>query len=205
MSDIIRNLKREIDEHGTIDVLIKEIEKITSREEQDQLLIEENERMRTIVAELRKAISDRKAANEWEEERLTKKLTLTRVKCFTSRGRFTNIHIYDTTVINHEILTVQPLFVCVSRTMLKRNLLAKCWQDEKERLKLIKDAEMKYVRVWEAARREQYVLRYELDINELEKTLNDHCVRERRENHVNDVLARYLTRRTAVSESQTPS
>lgn len=64
---------------------------------------------------------------------------------------------------------------------------------------------MKYVRVWEAARRQQYVLRYELDINELKKTLNDHCVRERHENHVNDVLARYLTRRIAVSESQTPS
>lgn len=132
VSDIIRDLKREIHEHGTIDVLIKEIEKITSREEQDQVLIEENERMRTIVAELRKAISDRKAANEREEEHLTKKLTLTRVKCFTSRGRFTNIHTFGTTMINHEILTVQPLFVCVSRTTLKRNLLAKCLGREGE-------------------------------------------------------------------------
>lgn len=58
---------------------------------------------------------------------------------------------------------------------------------------------MKYVQVWETARREQYVLRYELDMDELKKTLNDHCMRERNENHVNDVLARYLTRRILVS------
>ncbi|EGI58440.1 IQ domain-containing protein G [Acromyrmex echinatior] len=108
--------------------------------------------MQIIVAELRKAIADKKTANEKEEERLTKKLTLTR--------------------------------------------------DEKEKLKLIKDVEIKYVRVWEAARREQYVLRYELKMDELKKTLNDHCVRERNENHVNDVLMRYLTRRIALIETR---
>lgn len=52
--------------------------------------------------------------------------------------------------------------------------------------------------MWEAARREQYILRYELKMDELKKTLNDHCVRETNENHVNDVLTRYLTRRIAV-------
>ncbi|KAL0134621.1 hypothetical protein PUN28_001431 [Cardiocondyla obscurior] len=149
---IMQDLKREINERGTIEVLSKEIGRITSREEQEHLLIEENERMRTIVAELRKAIADGKVANEIEKERLTKRLTLTR--------------------------------------------------NEKERLKLIKDAEMKYVRVWEAARREQHVLRHEQDINELKKTLSSHCVRERSENHVNDVLTRYLTRRIALVESR---
>ncbi|XP_012533374.1 dynein regulatory complex protein 9 [Monomorium pharaonis] len=152
VSNIIRDLKQEINEHGTIDILIKEIDKITSRKEQEHLVIEENERMQTIVAELRKAIADKKAANEREEERLTKKLTLTR--------------------------------------------------DEKERLKLIKDVEMKYVRVWEAARREQYVLRHELKMDELKKTLNDYCVRERNENRVNDVLTRYLMRRIALIENR---
>lgn len=63
---------------------------------------------------------------------------------------------------------------------------------------------MKYVRVWEAARREQYTLHHELDADELKKTLNDHCVRERNENHVNDVLMRYLTRRIAVSAKLLP-
>lgn len=58
---------------------------------------------------------------------------------------------------------------------------------------------MKYVRLWEAARREQYALRYESDMDELKKTLNDRCVRERNESHVNDVLMRYLARRIAVS------
>ncbi|XP_011881410.1 PREDICTED: IQ domain-containing protein G [Vollenhovia emeryi] len=152
VSGIIQDLKREINEHGTIDVLTKEIERITSREQQENLLIEENERMQTIVAELRKTIADRKTANEREGERLTKKLALAR--------------------------------------------------DEKERLKLIKDAEMKYVRVWEAARREQHVLRYESDTDELRRTLNDHCVRERNETRVNDVLTRYLTRRVALVENR---
>lgn len=79
MSNIIQDLKREISEHGTIDILTKEIEKITSQEEQEHLLIEENERMQTIMAELRKTIADKKTVYEREEERLTKKLTLTRV------------------------------------------------------------------------------------------------------------------------------
>lgn len=79
VSGIIQDLKREISGHGTIDVLTKEIERITSQEEQEHLVIEENERMQTIVAELRRAIADKKTANEKEEERLTKKLTLTRV------------------------------------------------------------------------------------------------------------------------------
>ncbi|KYM82012.1 IQ domain-containing protein G [Atta colombica] len=150
--NIIEDLKREISECGTIDVLIKEIERITSQEEQEHLLIEENKSMQIIVAELRKAIADKKTANEKEEERLTKKLILTR--------------------------------------------------DEKEKLKLIKDMEIKYVRMWEAARREQYILRYELKMDELKKTLNDHCVRETNENHVNDVLTRYLTRRITLIETR---
>jgi len=79
VSGIIQDLKREISEHGTINVLIKEIERITSQEEQEHLLIEESERMQTIVAELRKTIADKKTANERKKECLTKKLTLTRV------------------------------------------------------------------------------------------------------------------------------
>lgn len=90
VSGIIEDLKREVSEHGTIDVLIKEIERITSQEEQEHILIEENESMQIIVAELRKAIADKKTANEKEEERLTKKLTLTRVNVLQV-GTFTNI------------------------------------------------------------------------------------------------------------------
>lgn len=75
----MRDLKREISERGTIGVLIEEIERITSREKQERLLLEEHERTRAIVAELRKAIAVKKTSNEREEERLTKKLILTRV------------------------------------------------------------------------------------------------------------------------------
>ena len=89
VSSIIEDLKREISECGTIDVLIKEIERITSQEEQEHLLIEENKSMQIIIAELRKAIADKKTANEKEEERLTKKLILTRVN--SQVGTYTNI------------------------------------------------------------------------------------------------------------------
>lgn len=58
---------------------------------------------------------------------------------------------------------------------------------------------MRYVQTWEEARREQNVLRYELEMDELSKTLNDCYVRERNENRVNSELIRYLTRRMAVS------
>lgn len=109
MSGIIRDLKQEINEHGSIDTLAKEIERITSREEQEHLLIEESERMQTIVAELRKAIVDRKTASETEEERLTKKLTLTRVNVSQAAE---GLQIYIRTAINHQILLL--FVVCVS-------------------------------------------------------------------------------------------
>lgn len=58
---------------------------------------------------------------------------------------------------------------------------------------------MRYVRAWEKTRREQNVLRYELEMNELEETLNDCYVHEKSENRVNGELTRYLTQRIAVS------
>lgn len=79
VSDIIRDLKQEINERGTIEVLVEEIEKIASHEEQGSFLSEENGRMQIILAELRKKIVDKKTSNEKEEENLTRKLTLTRV------------------------------------------------------------------------------------------------------------------------------
>ncbi|EFN76088.1 IQ domain-containing protein G [Harpegnathos saltator] len=148
VGNIIRDLKREISERGTIEILIGEIERITSQEEQERLLLEEHERMQTVVSELRKTIADKRTSNEQAEEHSTKKLILTR--------------------------------------------------DEKERLKLIKDAEMRYVRAWEEARREQNVLRYELEMDKLAKTLNDCNARERNENRVNSELIRYLTQRIAL-------
>lgn len=79
MSNIIRDLKREISERGTIEVLSGEIERITSQEKQERLLLEEHERVQAIAAELRKAIADKKTSNEEAKEHLTRKLTLTRV------------------------------------------------------------------------------------------------------------------------------
>lgn len=58
---------------------------------------------------------------------------------------------------------------------------------------------MRYVQAWEKTRREQNVLRYELEMDELEKTLNNCYVHEKSENRVNGELTRYLTQRIAVS------
>lgn len=81
MSGVIRDLRREISKHGTVDVLRKEIErKSTLREKQERLLAEENERTRAIAMELRARILDEKTSNEREKERLTSKLNSKRVR-----------------------------------------------------------------------------------------------------------------------------
>lgn len=79
VGNIIRDLKREISGRGTIEVLVGEIGRITSQEKQERLLLEEHDKMQTIVAELRKAIADKKTTNEEARKSLTKKLTLTLV------------------------------------------------------------------------------------------------------------------------------
>jgi len=113
VSSIIEDLKREISECGTIDVLIKEIERITSQEEQEHLLIEENKSMQIIIAELRKAIADKKTANEKEEERLTKKLILTRVN--SQVGTYTNIRNSDIKfyLIIFKIIKLYLIIACI--------------------------------------------------------------------------------------------
>jgi len=78
-------------------------------------------------------------------------------------------------------------------------LIGEIMQDRKERLKVIKDAEMRYVRMWERTRREQNMLRYQLEMDGWQETLKDYYVRERNENRVNGELTRHLTRRVAVS------
>jgi len=79
VSDARRDLRREISERGAIEILIGEMEKIASWAEQEDLSREGNERIRAIATELRRAIVDKKASNEKEEERLTRKLASTRV------------------------------------------------------------------------------------------------------------------------------
>jgi len=55
------------------------------------------------------------------------------------------------------------------------------------------------VRMWERTRREQNMLRYQLEMDGWQETLKDYYVRERNENRVNGELTRHLTRRVAVS------
>ncbi|XP_054002320.1 uncharacterized protein LOC128889043 [Hylaeus anthracinus] len=72
-------------------------------------------------------------------------------------------------------------------------------QRDIEKLKLIADAEFEYVTAWETARYEQNVLRGEMEIEKLERILNDWRVREKNEERVHDELTKFLTRETAVS------
>jgi len=72
--------RREISECGAmVETLIGEMEKIALREREESLSRDRKERIRAIVTELRRAIVDKKASNEKEEERLTRKLASTRV------------------------------------------------------------------------------------------------------------------------------
>jgi len=77
VSDVIGDSRREMSEcDGAIETLVGEMEKIASRE---GLSREQRERIRAIATELRRAIVDKKASNDEEEERLTRKLAATRV------------------------------------------------------------------------------------------------------------------------------
>lgn len=67
-----------------------------------------------------------------------------------------------------------------------------------EKRKLIADAELDYVTAWEAARYEQNALRANMEIEKLEKLLNECRVREKNEERVHNERAKFLIRDTKV-------
>ncbi|KOX70078.1 hypothetical protein WN51_04595 [Melipona quadrifasciata] len=75
MRKIMEKLKEEIREHGTFEVLTKEIEEIMTRQKEEEALLEEQERLRNAAAELQKTIAEKKLANEQEKRRILNELS----------------------------------------------------------------------------------------------------------------------------------
>ncbi|XP_053970753.1 dynein regulatory complex protein 9 [Hylaeus volcanicus] len=86
----------------------------------------------------------------------------------------------------------------------KKRILNELAEEQRdiEKLKLIADAELEYVTAWETARYEQNVLRGEMEIEKLERILNDRRVREKNEERVHNELTKFLTRETASFEEK---
>ncbi|KAK1128758.1 hypothetical protein K0M31_019910 [Melipona bicolor] len=75
MKKIMEKLKEEIREHGTFEVLTKEIEEIMTRQKEEEALLEEQEKLRNAAAELQKTIAEKKLANEQEKRRILNELS----------------------------------------------------------------------------------------------------------------------------------
>nr|XP_033338830.1 dynein regulatory complex protein 9 [Megalopta genalis] len=155
---IMEDLKEEIREKGTFEVLTREVEKLLGQEkaereeEEEGPMREESERLEKLAEELRQTIGREKIANGLEEKRLPNELTARR---------------------------------------------------ETEKRKLIADAELDYVTAWEAARYEQNALRAAMEIEKLEKLLNECRVREENEERVRNERTKFLIRDTEAFEKKT--
>nr|XP_034191272.1 dynein regulatory complex protein 9 [Osmia lignaria]XP_034191273.1 dynein regulatory complex protein 9 [Osmia lignaria] len=83
---VMENLKEEIREYGTFEMLTNEIERITCHKKEEEALLQQQEELRKTVAELQKIIADEKIVNEEkkkcilyelsEEQRNIKKLKI---------------------------------------------------------------------------------------------------------------------------------
>lgn len=68
-----------------------------------------------------------------------------------------------------------------------------------EKLQLISSMELEYATEWEKARYEQNLLRCDMEVEKLEKVLEDRRVREKNERRVHAELTKFLIQETAVS------
>ncbi|XP_076754147.1 uncharacterized protein LOC143425320 isoform X2 [Xylocopa sonorina] len=75
MTKIMEELKEEIREQGTFEILTKEIEKIVSREKEEKTLLLEQERLTKTAVQLQKIIAEEKVANEQSKMRIHNELS----------------------------------------------------------------------------------------------------------------------------------
>lgn len=68
-----------------------------------------------------------------------------------------------------------------------------------EKLKLIADAKLKYITEWGEARCEQNSLRCDMEIEKLEKILNNWRIREKNKQRVHAELTKFMTQDIGVS------
>nr|XP_031826943.1 dynein regulatory complex protein 9 [Nomia melanderi] len=149
---IMEDLKEEVREKGTFEVLTKEVEKLLGHEKEEEALRNESERLKNLAEELQRTIADEKIANEQEKRRMLNELAEE--------------------------------------------------QRDTEKLKLIADAELDYVTAWETARYEQNALRANMEIEKLEKVLNECRVREKNEERVHIERTNFLIRDTESFEKK---
>lgn len=68
------DLKEEIREKGTFEVLTREVEKLLGHEKGEEALRKESERLKNLAEELQRTIADEKIANEQEKRRMLNEL-----------------------------------------------------------------------------------------------------------------------------------
>lgn len=77
----MEELKEEIRERGSFDVLTKEIERIVTRRKEEEALFEECTAMKETAMELRQTLANEKMSNEAERTRLRNILLDLKVLC----------------------------------------------------------------------------------------------------------------------------
>ncbi|XP_061931325.1 dynein regulatory complex protein 9 isoform X2 [Apis cerana] len=75
MERIMEELKIEIRERGTFELLTEEIEKIVAREKEEEHLFKEREKLKRITEKLQRIIDGRKIVNEQEKIRILNELS----------------------------------------------------------------------------------------------------------------------------------
>lgn len=171
--NIVEALIEEISERGTYKILSDEVEKITTRKKEEEALLAENERLEKLAVELQKTIAEEKIANDEEKKRILQELAEEQV--LDSCG--TRFQTFLTMVTWH----------------------SKTAQRSLEKLELTADVELKYFTAWEEARCEQKALHWDMEIEKLEKTLNECRVREKNEERVHRERMKFLMQETEVS------
>lgn len=85
MERIMEELKIEIRERGTFELLTEEIEKIVAREKEEERLFKEREKLKRITEKLQRIIDGRKIVNEQEKIRILNELSKEQVSLFFSK------------------------------------------------------------------------------------------------------------------------
>lgn len=173
----MEELKIEIRERGTFELLSDEIEKIMRREKGEEAVFKEQEKLRESAKKLQGMIDERKIVNEKEKRRILNEVT-------------------------KEQVSPLCIYIFFSRTSVEIFNFQQFWnntQDKVEKLKLISSMELEYATEWEKARYEQNLLRCDMEVGKLEKVLNDRRVREKNERRVHAQLTKFLIQETAVS------
>lgn len=83
---LVEDLREEIREHGTFEVLTKEVEETIARKKEEEALRSEGERLEKLVEELQETIANEKIAHEEERRRILNEISTEQVYLTDRRG-----------------------------------------------------------------------------------------------------------------------